>query len=100
MKNTVTINGKAVGLKFRYESGDDTIWSNWNDLVKYWASYYDSAADADRHLRRTVAGAILTKGGLTILQAKKCGPLTEQEKEAMFAEAVATTKPFNTIENF
>ena len=99
MKKTITINGKDVCVKFRYESGDDTLWSNWNDLVKYWAPYYDSAADADEHLRRTVPGAIITAGGLTILQARKCGPLTSKEKRALLEEA-SKTQPFYTIENY
>lgn len=99
MKKTITINGKDVCVKFRYESGDDTLWSNWRALVKYWAPYYDSAADADRHLRRSVFGAILTTGGLTIFQAKKSGPLSAQEKEELLAEAVSKTQPFYTIES-
>ena len=99
MERTIIINGNAVGLKFRYESGDDTLWSNWNDLVKYWAPYYDSAADADEHLRRTVPGAIITSGGLTILQANKCGPLTSKEKRDLLEEA-SRAQPFYTIENY
>lgn len=100
MKKTITINGKAISLKFRYESGDDTLWCNWKDLVEYWAPYYDSAADADKHLRSSVPGAILTSGGLTILQARKCGPLNQQEKRDLFQEAIAKTPNLYTIEDY
>ena len=99
MDKTINIHNETIPLIFRYESGDDTLWSNWNDLVKYWAPYYDSFADADQHLRRTVPGAVLTSGGLTIVQAKHCGPLTAKEKDELFAEAIKHGG-FYTIENY
>ena len=86
-----TFNGQisvaTSALSFKYSDGNFGLFNNWNELLYFWAPYYDSKADADRHFRNTAYGVAVAKDGTPIMSAPVCGPLSANQKADLMTRA-------------
>ena len=87
-KNNNGQNSVATSaLKFKYSDGNFGLFNNWNDLLAFWAPYYDyNWAGTDRHFRKTAYGVAVI-GGTEIMDAPVSGPLTKSQKADLMARA-------------
>ena len=74
-------------LRFKYTDSSYGLFNNWNELIDYWAPYYDNKADADRHFRNTAYGVAVSKDGTQIMSAPVSGPLSTNQKADLMARA-------------
>lgn len=87
-KNFNGDNGLAT-LKFKYNDDSYGLWNTWDEMISYWAIFYNnSKAAADSHFRKYAYGCVCDKNGYEIAYSKKTGPLTAKEKAELMAEAV------------
>lgn len=88
--NNKTFNGQisvaASALSFKYSDSNFGLFNNWNELIDFWAPYYDNKADADRHFRKTAYGVAVI-GGTEIMDAPVSGPLNKSQKAELMAKA-------------
>lgn len=89
--NNKTFNGQnsaaTSALCFQYSDGNFGLFNSWDALLEFWATYYDSKADADRHFRKTAYGAAVAKDGTEIMVAPVSGPLTIAQKKDLMTRA-------------
>lgn len=87
--NEKGVKGLANQLQFKYSDGNMGLYNSWDEMIDFWAPYYDSKADADRHFRRTAYGVTLLKDGAPIVQAACPGPLTANQKAELIDKTAA-----------
>ena len=90
--NNMIQNGQisvaTSALKFKYSDGNHGLFNSWSDMIDFWAPYYDSKADADRHLRLKAYGVAVSKD-TEIMAAPVSGPLSTEQKADLINRASA-----------
>lgn len=81
------VKGLANQLQFKYSDGNMGLYNSWDEMIDFWAPYYDSKADADRHFRNSGYGVVVTKDGTPIVSASCPGPLSNVQKAELVDKA-------------
>lgn len=84
------VKGLANRYEFKYSDGNMGLYNSWDEMIDFWAPYYDSKADADRHFRKYAYGVAVLKNkanNTEIMAAPVSGPLTASQKKDLITRA-------------
>lgn len=98
MKTTTIINGKETALYVGYAmEGADEFFSSFEDLLKYWAPYYNNRAELLE--KGSFTAVVETESGFPLYSERVKGAITSAEKKAIAQKAAEKSYGLHTIEN-